>query len=122
MNFWNYCFSYIFKGYQNRGEKLSAHIYALSILTLLPVTNLLSIFFITSSDNYLGSKSFKELTIGIFIVMLSINSYLFLNKKNYLKLASEYNVLQSEFKLRMRSLFWIYLVVSIIVLVISLVL
>lgn len=82
MNFWNFSFSYILKGYWNRGEKQTGHIYALCILTLLPTINALSLFFVAATSVYLKSENFKVIVICIFALLLGLNSYLFLIKKN----------------------------------------
>lgn len=120
MNFWSYSFSYIFKSYQILGEKYSAHIYALCVMTVLLACNILSIFFITLSDNYLKSKTFKELVITVFGALLVLNALYFLKGRRYLKMVAEYHEMNSKSKVTMKNAFWIYFGVTIIVLTLTL--
>lgn len=121
MNFWSYSFSYIFKGYQNYGEKHSAHIYALCIMTVLLSCNFLSIFFIVLSDNYLKSEAFKELTIALFASLFAMNAFYFLRAKNYLRMATEYREMSSNSKATKKIAFWVYFSATIILLAVTLV-
>lgn len=120
MIFWDYWFSYIFKGYQNKGEKYSAHIYALCVLTVLLSCNFLSVFFIILPDSYLKSKAFKELVIIVFVALISLNGFYFLKKGRYLKMAAQYHELDSGNKRKGKIFFWIYFISTIILLIIAL--
>lgn len=119
MNFWSYSFSYIFKGYQNWGEKYSAHIYALCAMTLFLSCNALSILFFTISRDYLRTKAFKELAIIMFVILLTLNAFYFLKNKRYLKMAAQYQKLGTESKRKGKLRFWGYFVITIVLLVSS---
>ena len=120
MNFWSYSFIYIFRAYQKWGEKYSAHIYALCILTVLLCVNLMSVFFIMMPDEYMRSRNFKQLAITVFAALLALNAIYFLGNRRYLKMAAEYEEMNNKSKLRMKIAFWSYFVVTILVLVIAL--
>jgi hypothetical protein len=120
MIFWNYCFSYIFKGYQNKGEKYSAHIYALCVMTVLLNCNILSVLFISLPENYLKSKTFKELVIILFVALITLNGLYFLKNERYLKMAAKYQELDSGNKRKGKMFFWIYFISTIILLIFSL--
>ena len=120
MFFWDYSFSYIFKGYQNKGEKNSAHIYALCVLTLLLSCNILSVFFIVLPDGYLKTRTFKELVTFSFVAVISLNGLYFLKKGRYLKMAARYYELNSGNKRKGTIFFWIYFINTIIVLIVAL--
>jgi len=119
MNFLDFSFSYIFRGYQNKGEKYSAHIYALCIITVLLSCNALSIFFITLPESYLKSKAFKELVIIVFVALISLNAFYFLKKGRYLKMAAQYHELNSGNKRKGKMFFWIYFISTLILLIFS---
>lgn len=119
MNFWDYFFSYVFKGYQNKGEKYSAHIYALCILTMLLSCNLLSAFFIILPGSYLKSRAFKELVILIFVALIILNWFYFLKNRRYLKMAAQYYELDKGNKRRGKLFFWLYFICTIILLIYS---
>lgn len=120
MNFWSYSFTYIFKSYQNWGEKYSAHIYALCAMTVLLSCNVLSAFFFTLSDNYLRSRTFKELVIIMFVILFTLNGLYFLKSRRYLKMAAQYQQLSNENKQKGKVFFWIYFISTIILLIFSL--
>lgn len=119
MFFWDYSFSYIFKGYQNKGEKYSAHVYALCVLTVLLSCNFLAIFFITLPESYLKSKSFKDLVLIVFGTLITLNALYFLKDRRYLKMAAKYHELDRERKKKGKMFFWLYFISTIIVLIFS---
>lgn len=121
MSFFDFNFSYIFKGYLNKGEKYSAHIYALCVITLLLCCNILSVVFISISDNYLKSKAFKSHIIIAFTILISINAFYFLKNGRHLKMAAQYQELNSERKRKGKTFFWVYFISTIILLVLSMV-
>lgn len=120
MNFWSYSFCYIFKGYQNAGEKYSAHVYAVCAMTLLLSCNFLSFCFFTLSDNYIGTKTFKELAVAIFFVLLSLNGLYFIKNRKYLKMTAKYRQLSNEKRRKGKLFFWIYFVITIVLLIFAL--
>jgi len=119
MRFWDYCFSYIFKGYQDKGEKYSAHFYALCILTVLLGCNVLAISFFTFADSYLKSKDFKEFILIIYSILIAGNGFFFFKNKRYLKMISIYQTMDIKKKSRMKFYFWIYFIGTILVLILS---
>jgi hypothetical protein len=119
MTFWEFSFCYIFKGYINSGEKRSAHIYSLCILSLLLALNSLSFAFILFSDNFLHSAKFKSLILITFFVILSINSLYFLRNGKYWNLFIKYSTLHKAQSNRKKFFFWTYFSVSILFLVYS---
>ncbi len=117
MNFFKFSFTYIFKAYQNWGERYSAHIYALCAITLLMGCNFLSIFFIMLSKNYLKSSDLKGLVLITFAILLISNAFYFLKGAKYLRIADKYNEMSSNSKSKMKVAFWSYFVITIVVLI-----
>lgn len=114
MFFWAFFFCYIFVGYQNQGEKASAHIYALCILTLLLTINVLAILFVTPSFMALDIHDSKTVAIGIFAVFFSANGIYFLRRRAYLGMIEKYRLIGEVEKRRLRIWFWIYFSISLL--------
>ena len=119
MIFWDYWFSYIFKGYQSKGEKYSAHIYAVCVLTLLLSCNFLTVLFLLLSDGYLKSVTFKALMMGVFVTLLSLNWFSFIRRGRYLRMVDRYQGLDRAKKGRGKIFFWSYFIVTVVLLVIA---
>ena len=119
MIFWDYWFSYIFKGYQSKGEKYSAHIYAVCVLTLLLSCNFLTVLFLLLSDRYLKSVTFKALMMGVFVALLSFNWFYFMRGDRYLKMVDRYQGMGNGNKRKGRIYFWSYFIGTIILLVLD---
>lgn len=119
MLFWDYWFTYIFKGYQNWGEKSSAHIYALCVMSMLLGCNVLSICSFILPEQYLNSKNFENLLILFSGLIISLNAFFFLRNKRYLRIASLYYEMSAEKKSRMKLYFWMYFAGTIFVLIVS---
>jgi hypothetical protein len=121
MFFWSFFFCYIFVGYQNQGEKASAHIYALCILTLLLTVNVLSALFVMPSFTSLDIHDSKMIVIGIFAVLFSANGIYSLRRKAYLGMVEKYRLMGVGDKKRLRTWFWIYFSASVLVMTVVLI-
>lgn len=119
MNFLKFSFTYIFLFYIGRGEKYSAHIYSLSLLTLLVSCNFLSIFFFLFSQDFLSSKDFKTIVLLIFGILLSCGYYYFIKKGKHWQLAEEYKKIEKFQKRKFKVCLLIYFLLTVVVLITS---
>ena len=112
IKFWENSFAYIFNGYQNFGEKGSAHIYAFCILSLALQCNLLSLMFLIVPFSFIKLTAFKIVSVVLFFAILAANTFFFLSKGRYLQIMIEYEKKPSEMKRPLIVRFWIYLIVT----------
>jgi hypothetical protein len=118
-NFWENSFAYIFQGYKNFGENASAHIYALSILSLTLQSNILAFLFLLLPTAFIKSVAFKIVSVVIFFTVLLANASFFLSKKRYLLIMAEYEERITAVKKRLIVQFWIYLGISVVCLALA---
>lgn len=120
MFFWEYWYSYVLTQYQKWGQsRTSAHFFAMCVMGFLLACNTLAILTFLLPKTYLDSKSFEKLLVMITGLLLSLNGLFFLANKRYLKILSEYQTSDVRTLSKMKRYFWIYLAVTVLILVIA---
>lgn len=117
--FWDYWFTYVFIRYKQWGQRASAHFFAMCVMGFLSACNVLAILSSLLPETYLDSKPFEKFLIIITGLLFSLNGLMFLANKRYLRIVSEYHTTDPKKLAKMKIYFWIYLAITIIMLVVA---
>ncbi len=119
MNFIEFAFIYIVRGYKRFGEKHSAHFYAMCVMALFVGLNIMSLFIIFIPNSGLSNPINKKIVLTFYCIPIFYFYYKFVLTDKYKKYESLYETKNLYKKVKWIILFWVYLLTSIFTLVFS---
>ena len=117
MQFLDFIFYRTYTAYLNWGESDVPGIYALAVITLFPILNLLSFIFIyITFINELDWNIIKLVIVGLFLLLLTVHYYRIYKRVGLNKLLSNWKTTDTHKKKRLSILMFFYIVLTMVIL------